>query len=106
MTIYVDNMRVPATVGRIQGRWCHLVTDSPDIEELHAFAQRIGLRREWFQEFTKRPAGLYRPHYDVTEAVRKAAVLAGAQEISWKETPEVLRRARDAAAAGSAGGSR
>lgn len=104
MTVYVDNMRMPATVGTVRGRWSHLVTDSPDIEELHVFAERIGMRREWFQEYSKRPAGLYRPHYDVADSRRSAALLAGAVSISWRETPEVLRRAREAAALTEPGG--
>ena len=47
MTVYVDSLRIPATVGRITARWSHLVADSDD--ELHAFAARLGLRRAWAQ---------------------------------------------------------
>jgi hypothetical protein len=97
VTVYVDNMRMPATVGRLRAKWSHLVTDSPDIEELHAFAAGIGLKLEWFQEFSKHPPGIYRPHYDVADSARKRAVAAGALEIPWRETPNVLRRAREAA---------
>jgi hypothetical protein len=50
MTVYVDDYRVQATVGRISARWSHLfVAPDGDIEELHALAARIGLRRSWFQ---------------------------------------------------------
>jgi hypothetical protein len=28
----------------------HLATDSGDLDELHDFARRIGLRRSWFQD--------------------------------------------------------
>jgi len=96
VTVYVDNFRTPAKVGRIWARWSHLVTDSPDIEELHRFAQGIGLRREWFQSHTK-VGRLYRPHYDVTDSRRAAAIEAGAVEVSWREIPNILRRACDAA---------
>lgn len=94
MTIYVDDFRVPARVGRVTGRWSHLVTDNPNIGELHEFAERIGLRRDWFQEFTKRPAGLYRPHYDVTDTKRQAAIAAGAIPIGFRDLPAVFGRAR------------
>lgn len=43
MTVYVDDMRVPARVGRINARWSHLMADTD--EELHEFAARLGLRR-------------------------------------------------------------
>lgn len=43
MSVYVDDMRRPARVGRISGRWSHLMADSHD--ELEAFARRLDLRR-------------------------------------------------------------
>lgn len=84
MTVYVDNARIPATVGRFRARWSHLTADTP--EELHAFAARIGLRRQWFQGRCKRspePAGTpcHHWHYDVTDAKRAEAIKAGAQPI-------------------------
>jgi hypothetical protein len=91
MTVYVDNARIPATVGHITS---HLVTSSPDIEELHQFAESIGLKRSWFQEFTK-VGHLYRPHYDVTDNKRAVALQAGAIAISIKELLSVLRLARE-----------
>lgn len=94
MTVYVDDSRRRARVGGITGRWSHLITDNPDINELHEFADRIGLRREWFQEFTKRPAGLYRPHYDVTDSKRQEAIAAGATPIGVRDMSAVLARAR------------
>lgn len=90
MTIYVDNFGVPATVGRHTSRWSHLITDSADLEELHAFAARLGLRRSYFQG--KDPK---RPHYDVTASKRAQAVRLGAKEISYRETPEILRERRE-----------
>lgn len=68
MTVYVDNERIEWR-GRL---WCHLVADS--LDELHAFAGRLGLRRSWFQE-----AASY-PHYDVTTEVRERALRIGAVE--------------------------
>lgn len=95
MTIYVDDAHIPATIGRYKAHWSHLVTDSPDIDELHCFAEAIGLKLAWFQEFTK-VGHLYRPHYDVTDGKRAEAIQAGATRISMREMSDVLRRARDA----------
>ena len=36
------------TRGLPSSRWCHMVSDTSE-EELHAFAARIGLKREWAQ---------------------------------------------------------
>ena len=66
---------------------CHLSTDGP-IEELHAFAARIGLKRAWFQDDPKYP------HYDLTPARRAAAVKAGAVEVTGREWILARRAAR------------
>jgi Protein of unknown function (DUF4031) len=80
MTVYVDDVRIPARVGRLEARWSHLtVGPDDDIAELHAFAARIGLRRSWFQD-KKWP----RAHYDVTESKRQEAIRAGAVAITWE----------------------
>lgn len=82
MTIYVDNFRVPATIGRIRGRWSHLTADTP--EELREFAQRIGLKPEWFQGCCKHGSCPVRDgvcahfHFDVVDAKRTEAIAAGA----------------------------
>lgn len=67
MAVFVDNSRLP---WRGQS-WCHLVADS--VQELHAFADQLGLKRAWFQDKT-----MY-PHYDVTVNVRVRALQLGAQ---------------------------
>jgi len=51
--------------------WCHMWTDGP-AEELHAFARRIGLRREWYQEHH------VLSHYDLTVCMRERALKEGA----------------------------
>lgn len=58
------------------GMWTgggHLQADS--LDELHAFAASIGLRRSWFQT---RPGRPWNDHYDLTRTRRDAAILAGA----------------------------
>ena len=100
MTVYVDDVRIPARVGRIHGRWSHLTADTRT--ELHAFAARIGLRRNWFQDKPHPVTGgpdVYW-HYDVTDTKRAAALAAGAQPIDPRQWKTILdaRRAAQAAA--------
>ncbi len=66
MTVFVDNERI-SWRGKL---WCHLVAES--LEELHAFAAVLGLKRGWFQERASYP------HYDVTTEVRDRALRLGA----------------------------
>lgn len=56
---------------------CHLWADT--LEELHAFAQRLGLKRAWFQNHRALP------HYDLTGPRRRRAVALGAEQVSAKE---------------------
>lgn len=81
MTVYVDQF------GEGWGRWTgggHMLTT--DIDELHAMADRIGLKRAWFQDKTF-------PHYDVMKGKRAAAISAGAVPIDAREIPDdVLMR--------------
>jgi hypothetical protein len=76
VTVYVDDMRRPATVGRVRGRWSHLFADSPD--ELRTFARQIGLRQTWIQH-----AGTHREHYDVTDVKRLEALRRGARPLVY-----------------------
>jgi len=75
MTVYVDDMRVPAKVGKIRARWSHLYSDDDDAE-LHAFATRLGMKRSWFQD-----GGTPTSHYDVTDTMRAKAIELGAVPI-------------------------
>src|SRR5262249_2723281 len=102
MSVYVDNARIPARVGRLSARWSHLTADTPG--ELHAFAVRIGLRRSWFQTCKNPP--MCPPercphwHYDVTDTKRREALNAGAQPIDLYRLAAIIadRRAERAAA--------
>lgn len=89
MTVYVDDMQRPARVGRLVATWSHLTADTK--EELHAFAEKLGLQRKWFQEGSP---GLW--HYDVTESKRSAAIRMGAEQISYLNTEDFLRVYRKA----------
>lgn len=70
--IMVDEERLfPGANPPFHNGSCHLTTDGP-IHELHEFAQRIGLKRAWFQHHR------FAPHYDLTPRRRRAALQAGA----------------------------
>ncbi|MFO0801448.1 MAG: DUF4031 domain-containing protein [Gemmataceae bacterium] len=78
--VYVDRLR---DWGWRLGPSCHLAADT--LEELHAFAARLGLKRAWFQ------AGR-RPHYDLTAKRREAAVKAGAVEVGDRAFLRLFKR--------------
>jgi predicted kinase len=78
MAILVDELREYPDVRLPFTAWCHMTTDG-ELEELHAFAARLGLRRAWFQH----------DHYDLPPHGRAAAVALGAEEVS---TGELLLR--------------
>lgn len=59
--------------------WAHLVSDT-SAAELHAFANRLGLRRLAFQD----------DHYDVPVAVREAAIELGARPVTSRVLVEAL----------------
>ncbi len=73
MSVYVDRLR---NWGWRLGPSSHLIADT--VEELHAFAERIGLRREWFQDGRS-------PHYDLTAGRRTTAVRLGAVELGDRD---------------------
>lgn len=63
----------------------HMVADS--LEELHSFAQSVGIKRCWF-EGTKKG----HPHYDVVGWRLEAAVNGGATKIGKKELLALSKR--------------
>jgi hypothetical protein len=67
--IYVD----PAIHWWRGKQWCHLFGD--DLPVLHAFAAKLGLKREWFQNDWRLP------HYDISESKRVRAIKLGAKEV-------------------------
>ena len=83
MAVYVDDMHMPFTIGRLRANWSHMMADTD--EELHKFAKNIGLKREWFQT---RPGLPWHNHYDVTDAKREMAIRHGAIEVTCFELAE------------------
>ena len=55
------------------------------VDELHAFASEIGLRRRWFQHGP-------RPHYDLRPSRRRVAVSRGAEEVNVREFVKRMAR--------------
>jgi len=83
MAVYVDNVRIPFRGMRMS----HMIADS--LDELHAMAHSIGMKREWFQQTSF-------PHYDVSDERRAAAVALGAVAVERKELVLAMRRYRAA----------
>ena len=63
-------------------RWAHLVSDE-SYDELHAFAERLGVPRRAFQG----------DHYDIPEDLYDIAVAAGAEPVPCRELLSRLRAA-------------
>ena len=75
--VYVDPISTwPTAIRCFKAGSCHLVADT--VEELHAFARLLGLRRGWFQPVSW-------PHYDLTPARREKAVALGAVQKTSRE---------------------
>ena len=79
MTVYVDDA-VTLWRGR---RWAHLMADT--LDELHAFAARLGLPRHAFQDKTSGA------HYDVSADLRELAIALGAMPISRHRDRALVR---------------
>lgn len=79
MAVYVDNAAFPWR-GR---RWAHLMAD--DLDELHAFAARLGLPRWKFQDLRSGA------HYDIDAATRERALALGARPLTRLGDRALLR---------------
>ena len=78
MTVLVD-----AAIWPFEGRkWAHLVSDK-SFEELHEFAEQLGIPRRAFQG----------DHYDVPTEYRDRAIALGAEPVPARE---LVHRLRDA----------
>jgi hypothetical protein len=75
MTVLVDEAEWPWR----DELWAHLVSDS-SAAELHAFANRLGVRRLAFQD----------DHYDVPTVLRETAIDLGARPVTSRVLVEAL----------------
>lgn len=73
MAVYVDSAFIPFR----RMLMCHMIADS--LPELHAMANCIGMRMEWFQ------LNASFPHYDVAKGRRAHAIRLGAIVLPRKE---------------------
>ncbi len=84
--IYVDPLVKCVPKGK--WRWtegCHMYADT--IEELHKFADRLGMRREWFQDKILK-------HYDLNAQRRARAICLGATPVDRAFTGRRVHQAR------------
>ena len=84
MTVFVDGAR--NGFGRMV--MCHMLADTPD--ELHAMADAIGMKRQWYQS----PDKASFPHYDLSLTRRALAVAKGAKEVTRQELNAHMKRVR------------
>lgn len=78
MAVYVDS--AANKFGRM--KMCHMMADS--LEELHAMADKIGMKRAWFQPESS-------PHYDVSKERRALAIQYGAIVADRRKIVELIR---------------
>lgn len=81
MAVYVDTGKYH--FGRMI--MSHMMADTE--AELHAMADRIELKREWFQRGST-------PHYDVSQSKRNLAIEEGAIILGPREVVDLIRKLR------------
>jgi hypothetical protein len=88
VTVYVDDLKVWSHAKHRcfkQGS-AHLTADT--LDELHAFAARLGLKRAWFQDH------IVAPHYDLSPAKHAASLTLGATHMSAIAQARMRRQRR------------
>lgn len=70
-----------------RGRRAYHLGSTEGLDELHAFAKKLGLKREWFQDKPRHP------HYDIISSKKIArAQELGAHEVTGKEYISMVYR--------------
>ena len=84
MTVYVDDMHKSPMGSYGYMKMSHMMADTD--AELHAMADAIGVKRQWFQG----------DHYDVSKEMRAKAVKLGAVEVTMRQLARmrIARRRR------------
>ena len=82
MAVYIDS----ANIKYRNMIMCHMIADS--FEELHEMADKIGMKRGWYQNNASFP------HYDVCLMRKKKAIQYGAIELSRRELVYKMREFR------------
>lgn len=81
-TIFGKNsisFKMPVIIDTPMKGWSHMTASS--IDELHKFAQDVGINRCFFEN--KR--GKFQPHYDIREKFYSIVVEAGAKPVTRRE---------------------
>lgn len=92
MAVYVDPLLAWPSSKRWPYGWVsHLFGDTPS--ELHAFAQRIGLKRHWCSDVTQPNSPVL--HYDLSPGKREEALLHGAISVSHRDIINEKTKARE-----------
>lgn len=81
MSVYVDSGKYK--LGRM--RMCHMLADT--LPELHAMAEKLGLKKAWFQNQAT-------PHYDICQSKRTLAIKLGAIEADRYLVVKLIREWR------------
>jgi len=77
--IYVDDWGM-----KVQNQnWYHLMSDTED-DEIHIFAKKLGLKREWFQV----------DHYDIAGSKRQQAIKLGAIQVKPEDLVKIRKDKR------------
>jgi Protein of unknown function (DUF4031) len=85
--VYIDPLKHYGGKGFFKGKSSsHMWADS--LEELHAMADAIGMRRSWFQDDPRLP------HYDLVATRRRKAVSLGAIEVTQATLVAILKKSR------------
>lgn len=85
MAVRVDCLKVwPTRYACFAKGSCHMFADT--LDELHAFAGKLGMKRAWFQGHA------LIPHYDLTPSRRKLALESGAVETTTKAELKLKRK--------------
>ncbi len=89
MTVYVDWLMHHGGSGFFAGKKsCHMFADS--LNELHEMAEKIGMKRSWFQD-----NGQSAEHYDLVASRRALAIKYGAIELTErKQIGEMINMSR------------
>lgn len=82
MAVYIDDCKLEYGRMLMSHMW------SPDIDELNAMADKIGIKRKWLQ--LPKNGRDYFTHYDVCQSKRELAIENGAIPISVKQLVKMV----------------
>jgi hypothetical protein len=76
--VYIDD----ANIQYRRMQMSHMIADT--LEELHDMADKIGVRRQWFQSGS-------RPHYDICKSKKGIALTFGAVQVTSRQLVRIIR---------------